>query len=334
MAKQSFSAEAFNKANSNVESGQRSDFPTIQKGTYIAYVAKASFKFTKNGAEQVSLGFQIDSEDETYPGQYIWWNQTLVNINGEDNDIGLRSFVTMLNQLTDGHCDKPMFADPETRDNELEKLLDTHIKIHVTPKQTGEYINYDIKIRALLENIYAKNGQNKNELDEDDVPFETQQDTDGSLPTEEKKEKGKLEVGMKIAVTIIKNGVSAIEQGTCIQFIDTGDMSTSMIVMQPNSKSKPAKAFKPAEIEKVIIEKGEDGKIVWDQEFLKRQEEIEDIEEETEWEPLVNGNAAFNHPKLGKISGLIKEILEDEGKAKIASGGKLYKVPISKLEKP
>ena len=344
MAKRSFSADAFNKASSEVAGGKTGDFPTIEKGTYLADVAKVSFKFTEKGAEQASIGFQIDSEDETYPNQYIWWNQTLININGDDNTIGLRLFVTMLNQLTDNHCDKTMFADPNTRDNEFEKLLGTRVKIHVIPKQDGQYINYDIKVRALLENVYAKERQN--ELDEDDVPFETEKDSSDTLPVEEpeKKKSAKLEVGMKIQITTIKNGVSVVEQGTCIQFIDTGD-EDSMIVMQPDAKHKPAKAFKPSEVEKVKLVEGEDGNPVWNEEFIKQQklgeegkeekeEQVEEIEEVNEWELTLKGSAAFNHPTLGRISGLVKAILEDEGKAVIASNGKNYKVPIAKLEKP
>ncbi len=354
MAKRSFSESAFNEAVGKVESGDKGDFPTIAKGTYIADVSKCYFEHTDGGAEMAKFGFQIDAEDESYPNQYIWVNECLVKKNGEDNDIGLKKFVVMLNQLTDGHFDKPSFASPETRDTEIEKLLGTRVKIHVTPKQVGEYTNYDVKIRALLENVYAKT--NNQQLDDDTVD-ETNFNENESIDTtdtisdkkEEKEEKEEapvftLEKGMKIIIRT-KVGENIIEEvGTCIEFIDTGD-ENSMIVFDSDVKSKAPKTFKPSDIDSFSIQMDESRQPVWNKEYLaqlaeetkivkkEEVEEIEELEEEPEWELVVKGAAAFMM-KDKRYSGLVLSIDEDAGKAVIAVNGKKLRVPISKLEKP
>ncbi len=347
MAKSRFSKEAFVKAAENVSSGD-GDFPIVAAGTYKANVAKAFFKFSDSGAEGVNFGFQIDADDDNYPSQYVWFNQNLVQKNGDENMIGLQQFVTILNGLTDGHVDLKAFAEFETRDSELEKLLGTSVKIHVNPKVDGEFTNSNVKIRALLENVYAKNsGQELKEEDiVDTVPFKTENVVDAVEPESKvhfDKTPGpgqaKLEKGMKIKIGTMINGEIIDVLGTCIEYVDTGVAETSMIVMKPDRKDLPEKVYKPNEIARVSLVKDKEGKPTWNSAFKKKikevekVEEIEELEEINEWELIVDGVAAFTN-KGKRHSGLVLSIDENTGKAVIQVGDKKLNIPILRLEKP
>lgn len=349
MAKRSFSQDAFNKAAEDVKSGKTGDgdFPVISKGTYLATLEKVGFQLKDSGAEQISMGFQIDADDENHGNQYVYWNQNLVKKDGIENEVGLRQFVTMLQALTDGHADLSKFGSKESRVNELEELLNTRVKIHVIPKTVGEYTNYIIKVRALLENVYAENS--KSELDDDDTvdeskaPFDSPKDEDEPVIEAEQTTRNAPKEGMILEITREReDGTEEVFQGTCIQFIDADD--NSMIVIDPEAKGKKPFAFRPQDVKEVFIVKDERGNIKWNEEYVKeksdiiRKEESEKIEEveeiEPEWIIELKGSAAFNHPTLGRISGLVTVIDENAGKVTVAVNGKAYKVPILKLEKP
>lgn len=287
MAKRSFSAEAFNEAAGQVASGDSGEYPVISRGTYIANVAKVFFEIKDSGAEMVSFGFQIDSEDEDFPNQYVYVNENLVKKSGEENLRGIRQFVVLLNGLTDGHFHKPSFAQPDSRDSELEKLLGTRVKIHITPKPDGKYTNYKVEIRALLDNVYAKerNIQLDDTVDVDatDTPPKiatTVVDASSEAVGETKPiEKGiELQVGMKIILTTLVDGKPQPELGTCLQFIDTGDPETSMVMFDPDRKDRKPKAFKPDEVINCQIQMDDNGNAMWDKEFLKNQAKTKQAE--------------------------------------------------------
>ena len=330
MAKAHFSMDAFTAAAEKVDGGGDGDFPIIAKGTYLATVEKAFFEHTDNGAEMVKFWFQIDADDNDYANQYVFFNQNLVMISGEENQRGLEEFVKMLYGLTDKQAVLQKFAALETRDTELEKLLGTKVKIHVTPKTEGEYTNYTVKIRALLENVYAKDSGQQLE----------QKDITTNAANASKENEVKLEPGMKLAVTREIDGNQVRTQGTCLEFIDTGVAESSMIMFDPDRKDSPQFAIKPSDDVKIEIVKNDAGIILWNQEFLDKQkekpeelDEIEEIDVAPEWELVAGGPAAFTH-KGTRHSGLVKCIYEDDGKALIAYSGKEAKVPIKMLEKP
>jgi len=375
MAKRSFSEDDFNKAAGDVASGKGQgdgEFPVISKGTYVAHVERAAFKQADSGSEQVSIGFQIDEDDDNHANQYVFWNQNLVKKDGNANEIGLRSFVTMIHALTDKTANLGKFGNEETRDSELEELIGTRVKIHVVPKTVGEYTNYTIKVRGLLENVYASNSNNELDTDDtsDEVPFDESHDPSENVDDEviaatqpAPSSRVELKEGMKLAVTRLnKDGDEVITNGTCLQFIDAGEQS--LIVCDPDRKDRKAFSFNPGSVVSVtIVKDAVTGDPLWNMEFVAQKaakmraeqqkagepdltpsessdeievDDIEDIEAEPEkeWEPVVKGAGAFTHPKLGRISGLIKSIDEDTGKAIITVNDKGYKVPLTKIEKP
>lgn len=298
-----FSLSKFNELNEKAK--EQKDFGNPPpRGHYIAEVMQIGFKKsngeledgTPKKGERFGIGFQIDPDDATAPSQYVWYNQTIVNNDGEDNEIGQISMAKMLETLAEGQFDAAAFCnDSET---EVQKFVGTKCKIFINPKKgKNDFWDMKLKVESVLENKYASV---KPETEKEDV----------SSPVEDNAEEVDVQVGMRVAFDWKDGNQYAAKISS---FAEMGDKQ--FIMLEPEQpKQKDGKMFPTP----LGVEAHQVSAILPDSspEIVDDEELIED-EEEQKVSPIVKGSKV-SYPWQGKtLNGEVYSIDEDEGTLKV-----------------
>lgn len=294
MARVKFDPESFKAQSELAKTGGDGDYPDIPKGIYLTEVILGEMKTSENGAELVKLRFKIDGEDEGFAGQLLFWQQCLVNNNGDQNEIGQRQTCLMLTKLSDGHFDVDDFInDPGLC---LEKYIGTVVKVKTDPKRSGEnnkFVDHNISILKVIESVYANDGEKAKSKDKFEAEEVEAPSAEAPAPEDTEDD---IKAGMSIGVDD-DNG--STWEGIVKSSLNDPEKGPMFLITRSNGKDELVRA---------------------DQLVIYEEEEEEEVEEEAPKEIEVgsNVNATFNGEEF---QGIVKRI--EDGKAKIAYNGKL-----------
>lgn len=315
MAKHRFSKKAFLDGNEKAKKGNSGDFPTIPSGVYIGTVEKCYFKDHESGAQSISFGFQIDSEEEEFANQYFWWNPNIVNKSGKDNEIGLQQVNFLLMALAEGNFNAEDFVD--NPDEELERFLFTKARFKVTYTKQGEYDNYKVEVLNVLENKYAGPKSKKEDPATSFNPEELDLDED---------EGEDVKVGDKIMYHHKKGDF----EGVVLGFVEADGVNVLedklLIEVTHANGKKQSLNVDPASCD--MLEKVKDEHKEAEAETL----EIEEEEEEKGEKEMIVGSIVQSTFNGKEFEGVVHEIDEDLGIVKITFNGKLRKCKIENTE--
>jgi hypothetical protein len=295
-----FNRDAFERANEAAkESGS---FEDVSPGIYICKLHTCEFKPSKKAdskSEQVAFGWQIDKDDEKFAGQMFWWNQTVKNRDGEENEIGLQQLCRFMHQLSEGTFnDDEFFMDP---DSTLEKFKGTVARLKVDyAKDDDPNSEYGRKYKFFVQRVKDRT-YSPNEVAELEKEGETPE-----TPTVEDDGKSEVIPGESI-VGWNDAKLGKTRYGKVISLMDdptggeNGFLQVSEIdeqTLQP--KGKEILTLLQSQCQMVEVEDGE--------------EEIVE-EEETQTEPELKVGATIKYNFNGKDhTDTVKEIQEDTGK--------------------
>lgn len=300
-------------------------FEKIEDGDYDASITKIELrKKSDTLTEQVSVTWKISPNSDDFPNRTIFWTQTVVNKNGEDNDIGLDAISTFIKRVSEDSFDFEEFRfDDEGKVTNFEEVMKqfvgTEARIKVIGKESGQYINYQVYVNEIYQMTYKPDERNKTIAEE---YVEDIMDTQGNTSVTEVE----VEIGMRILFQDAKLGAEQ-QYGEIILFEET----TNQIMVKHYKSGKtfmvsPDDLICPTDEQKTRLDNQHS-------EFINPvvEEAEEELEEETTLERGMQVNASVNG---SNYSGTVNKINEDEGTVQIAFTNKDGKrvgktVPIS-----
>jgi len=296
----------FNKDKFN-DASNASGFKEVPSGMYVLELEKLDLKGTKNGATQISAGWSLPPDDNVdCGGQWLFENQTMINTDGEQNDIGVSWLNRFLTRLSEGDWEPSQFHDNE--EENLARFVGSKIKAKVRckPSANPQYgPNYTVAITTVIHNEY-NNGQKvqkkvintpKEETTKPEVEEVGVQIGYEILFTHDGQEKTglihKINDDLAMCTVITKEGKEiAVHYADCINVI---------------AESVPAGKYKTVVDEKEPVSNSEDIDLEMDMD--------EELDEPVEL-PLQKGaNVEFDYK--GKRIGKVDSVDEEEGKVRV-----------------
>lgn len=293
----------FNRDNFLNAGGSGEGFKEIPSGVYTLEIEQVDIKRTANGAVQLAIGWSIDpDENDEYVGQWLFENQTLLNKDGSQNDIGVNWLGRMFMALSEGTWEPTDFLENEEAN--ANKFVGTRIigKVKNKPSKNPEFPqpSYNVKVNRVLTNAYNRGEKVSRVVD---------------TPKEEPappKESVKLKAGMEIQFKY--DGVSQV--GIIEHLIEENNL------LQVIRKDGSSVGVHLADCEAVVRESVPDGEYIKKiQEEVKEEADIDlemdDELDETEEPPLQAGcRVSFKLKGEDKL-GEVLTVDEDEGKVRI-----------------